>query len=199
MLVFLMLTDQQAVTVDLFRQINAGQNPTTQNISSTNKTINSAGGTQIAYNSAAYERRLVLLIDAAAALPNASLPTEVKDELQKRVAQGKNSNVEKRALLRSYFRKRTRRIPYAEVTLANTNTDSAVFGSYTTANVLQGSGESMRPPDEWVFPFASNGITHRGYANLQLKTNVVIKFIYQHNQLISPNPRAKNNILEIEF
>ncbi len=168
--------NQRAVTVDLFQEINAGQTPPSDNISSTNRTINLNGGTQIAYNSGAYERRLVLLINAAAALPNASLPTEVKDELQKRVAQGKNSGIEKRALLRSYFRKRTRRIPYAEVDLANTNTDSVVFrniagGSYTESNVLQGSGDSMRPPDEWVFPFASDGVTHGGYANLQLKTS----------------------------
>ena len=192
--------DQRDVTVDLFQQINAGQNPSTQNISSTNKTINSAGGTQIAYNSGAYERRLVLLITAAAALPNASLPADVKDKLQKRVAQGKDSDIEKRALLRSYFRKRTRRVPYAEVDLANTNTDSVVFrkitgGSYTQSDVLQGSGDSMRPPDEWVFPFASNGITHGGYANLELKKNGSNKIYLPATKTDLPEPQGEENHL----
>ncbi|MEB3215327.1 MAG: hormogonium polysaccharide biosynthesis protein HpsA [Nostocales cyanobacterium 94392] len=163
--------DQNPVEVDLFKEINAGQNPKIEKISSTNKTINLAGGTQVAYNSRAYEMRLDLLVDAGAALPKTSLPIEIQEELKKRVDAGKDENTEKRALLRSYFRKRTRRVPYGEVSLANTNTD-AVKG-YTKANVLGGTtGDEMRPPKPWVFPFnPADGKSHVGYANLTLRVN----------------------------
>ncbi|MGF1676277.1 MAG: hormogonium polysaccharide biosynthesis protein HpsA [Rivularia sp. (in: cyanobacteria)] len=163
--------DQNPVDIDLFKEINAGQNPKIEKISSTNKTINLAGGTQVAYNSRAYEMRLDLLVDAGETLAKTSLPTEIQEELKKRVAAGKDENTEKRALLRSYFRKRTRRVPYGEVSLANTDSD-AVKG-YTKANVLGGTtGDEMRPPKQWVFPFnPADGKSHVGYANLTLKVN----------------------------
>ncbi|NJN12895.1 MAG: hypothetical protein HC815_35075 [Richelia sp. RM1_1_1] len=163
--------DQNPVEVDLFKEINAGQNPKIEKISSTNKTINLAGGTQVAYNSKAYEMRLDLLVDAGETLAKTSLPTEIQEELEKRVKAGKDENTEKRLLLRSYFRKRTRRVPYGEVSLANTDTD-AIKG-YTEINVLGGTkGDEMRPPKQWVFPFnPADGKSHAGYANLTLRVN----------------------------
>jgi len=163
--------DQNPVDVDLFKEINAGQNPKIEKISSTNKTINLAGGDKVAYNSKAYEMRLDLLVDAGATLAKTSLPTEIQEELKKRVAAGKDEDTEKRLLLRSYFRKRTRRVPYGEVSLANTDSD-AIKG-YTKFNVLGGTtGDEMRPPKQWVFPFnPADGKSHVGYANLTLRVN----------------------------
>ncbi|MDY6902656.1 MAG: hormogonium polysaccharide biosynthesis protein HpsA, partial [Cyanobacteriota bacterium] len=160
-------SDQRDVEVHLFRQINAGANPPKEKISSTNKTVSLNGGTRVAYNSRAYEMRLDLLVEAAERLAKNSLPKEIIEELDKRVAVGKDETTEKKALLRSYFRKRTRRVPYEEVSFPNTN---QALGRYTRANVLQGRGDEMRPPDQWVFPFNPNdGRTHTGYANLPIK------------------------------
>ena len=153
------------------------------------------GGTQIAYNSAAYEMRIDLLVDAAAALAKTSLPTEIQEELKNRVDAGKDEAKEKKALLRSYFRKRTRRVPYAEVSLNNTATQAV--GSYTRANVLGSTrGDEMRPPDRWVFPFRpTDGKTHTGYANLPLKTNGSRKVYLPAQQTDFPEPQGEEKYL----
>ena len=166
-------SDRYPVKVDLFSQINAGSDPTQGEIKGSTKSINENGGSLVAYNSKAYEKRIQLLVDAAAALPKSSLPTELEEELDDRIAQAKDATVEKKALLRSYFRKRTRRVPYAEVDFADSDDDSEVFGSYDASNVLGGtSGDSMRPPEEWVFPFApGDGKEEGGYAELELKSD----------------------------
>ncbi len=187
--------DQRSVDVDLFKQINAGSTPPIETISSRNKTVNLNGGTQIAYNSGAYEIRIDLLVDAAAALAKTSLPTEVQEELKNRVDAGKDEDKEKKALLRSYFRKRTRRVPYAEVSLANTATQAV--GSYRIGNVLGSTrGDEMRPPDRWVFPFRpTDGKTHTGYANLPLKTNGSRKVYLPAQQTDFPEPQGEEKYL----
>jgi hypothetical protein len=186
--------DQGSVDVHLFSQINTTQNPTTEQISSTNKSINSPGGQKVAYNSRAYEMRIDLLVDAGAALAKTNLPTEIQEELKERVDAGKDEATEKRALLRSYFRKRTRRVPYAEVDLANTESDATK--GYTRGTVLGGTkGDEMRPPEKWVFPFnPDNGISHAGYANLPLKRNGT-KIYLPAQQTDFPEPEGEEEKL----
>ncbi|MEO1559017.1 MAG: hormogonium polysaccharide biosynthesis protein HpsA, partial [Cyanobacteria bacterium J06632_19] len=186
--------DQKSVEVHLFKEISAGTTPPMDSISGTNKSINLSGGTQVAYNSGAYERRIDLLVEAASAVGETNLPTEIQEELTERVAAGKDKTTEKKALLRSYFRKRTRRVPYAEVSFANTETQSV--GTYTTRNVLVGTKDEMRPPNIWVFPFnPSDGKTHTGYANLALKTNGSKKIRLPAQETDFPEPEGEEKYL----
>ena len=158
------------VTIDLFSESGVAGSP---KINSTNKTTNTNGGNLVAYNSQAYERRIQLLVEAA--MRRSTLPTEVTEEVdrQTNADSSLDANKVKEEVLKTYFRKRTRRVPYAEV--AATATSAQAVGSYTILNVLQitnNNVDSMRPPDVWVFPFnPSNGTAHVGYANLPLKTN----------------------------
>ncbi|BAY84903.1 hypothetical protein NIES267_44010 [Calothrix parasitica NIES-267] len=157
------------VKVHLFKDSGVGNKPT---IDEDNKSTNVAGGSDVAYNGEAYERRINLLVKAAKRKTDASLPSEVTDELKKitDADASLDKNTVKERLLKTYFRKRTRRVPYAEVPL---NDMSKALGSYTEFNVLgTTSGESMRPKDNWVFPFnPANGTAHGGYANLPLKAD----------------------------
>ncbi|MEO1374148.1 MAG: hormogonium polysaccharide biosynthesis protein HpsA [Cyanobacteria bacterium J06635_10] len=188
-------SDQKGVDVDLFSQITTSQNPTKKQISSTNKSINLSGGTQVAYNNRAYEMRIDLLVDAAAALAKTNLPTEIQEELEKRVDAGKNEAIEKRALLRSYFRKRTRRVPYAEVDLDDTESDATE--GYTRGTVLgRTTGDEMRPPKKWVFPFdPSDGIDEDGYAELPLKTASGKGIYLKAQQTDFPEPEGEEKFL----
>ncbi|MEM1393440.1 MAG: hormogonium polysaccharide biosynthesis protein HpsA [Cyanobacteria bacterium P01_H01_bin.150] len=162
-------SDLDEVKVHLFKESGVGG---TKQIDTNNKSINLAGGNQVAYNSEAYERRINLLVEAAKRKADTALPSEVTDELKKitDADASLDKNTVKEQLLKTYFRKRTRRVPYAEVPL---NDMSKALGSYTKFNVLgTTSGESMRPPDKWVFPFnPANGTVHGGYANLPLKAD----------------------------
>jgi len=186
-------SDQKSVEVHLFKEISAGKNPPSESIDKNNKSINLSGGTQVAYNSGAYEKRIDLLVEAASARAKTSLPTEIQDELKEQVAAGKDETTEKKALLRSYFRKRTRRVPYGEISFPNTD---KALGSYTKNNVLVGTKDEMRPPDKWVFPFnPSNGTTHTGYANLALKTNGSKKIRFPAQQTDLPEPEGEEKYL----
>ncbi|WP_414622133.1 hormogonium polysaccharide biosynthesis protein HpsA [Calothrix sp. CCY 0018] len=192
-------SDKDPVKVDLFSQMTASPtaSPAQEEIKGSSKSINENGGNLVAYNSRAYEKRIQLLVDAAAALPKSSLPTELEKELDERIAQAKDATVEKKALLRSYFRKRTRRVPYAEVSFANSDDDTEVFGSYNASNVLGGtSGDSMRPPEEWVFPFdPDDGKEEGGYAELPLKSGTSGKINLPAKKTDFPEPQGAETLL----
>jgi Tfp pilus assembly protein PilX len=133
----------------------------------------------IAYNSLAYAQRINLLVDAQMAKAITNDPQEVKQGItDKKTKLGLSSpstytqsDPIRRQQVELYFKRRTRRVPYAE-------TD--VLGSYTTSNVLQtldGSGtsnpEALRPPNEWIYPFLSSDGTSKSsgsiiYSNLTL-------------------------------
>ncbi|MBH8563846.1 hypothetical protein I8748_16885 [Nostoc sp. CENA67] len=144
-------------------------------INTDNKSVTNSGGSDIAYNSKAYEMRIQLLVDAAMLV--ATLPQEVTQEITRQTTADASldATTVKKEQLEIYFRKRTRRVPYAEVNFgqevakAIKNTVSA---DYTTSDVLQGSGTNdLRPPDKWMYPYdPTNGTTHTGYSNLPIKT-----------------------------
>ncbi|MDJ0673847.1 MAG: hormogonium polysaccharide biosynthesis protein HpsA [Calothrix sp. MO_167.B42] len=135
--------------------------------------------TVVAYNGLAYAKRINLLVDAQMAKAITGDPTEVKQGItDKQTKQGlaspstytQTSSI-RRTQLEYYFKRRTRRVPYAEVAFADTETDSV--GTYTTGNVLgTTTGDTLRPPNEWIYPFdPNNGTTATGYAELTLKEN----------------------------
>lgn len=156
-------SDTGGATVDLYNgKIN---NVTTGTL--TKSVTNSPKDT--AYNNLAYVRRINKLIEAqiAADSTGANDPTEVKNGLAlKQTALGITFNSTETTKYRHqqleiYFKRRTRRVPYTEV---------AVDATETYPNpLLQGSADTLRPIDSWVYPTdPTDGKTGGSYTNLSL-------------------------------
>ncbi|MEC4983488.1 MAG: hormogonium polysaccharide biosynthesis protein HpsA [Oscillatoria sp. PMC 1068.18] len=114
------------------------------------------------YNNNAFERRIEKLIELGIAKggnqtvsgtePNITVssgdPTEVREEVESRLNLNPGLDPEKARedAMDSYFRKRTRRVPYQEVAFEDPETN------FNGIAVL-GSGDSLRPPIQWMFPY----------------------------------------------
>jgi hypothetical protein len=155
--------DIASTKVDLFR--GKGQNTTTQDIKG-NKSVTDEPRL-IAYNNLAYVQRINALVAAQTANAATSDPQEVKDGIETRIKElgaiptTENLDEFRQKELRRYFERRTRRVPYKEVG----------FGAAQTlpSPLLQGSGNSLRPDDTWVFPTdPTDGKTATSYAKLTL-------------------------------
>ncbi|MBN3961325.1 hormogonium polysaccharide biosynthesis protein HpsA [Nostoc sp. NMS8] len=154
-----------------------GSDPNTSNGVKDNKSV--AGvPTNIAYNSLAYVQRINLLVKSQAANAASTDPQEVKDGITQQLnvlnLNTSTASTAQQASIRNnqlglYFKKRTRRVPYIEIAFAGD-----ALGTYndTDNKPLVGSGDSLRPPDTWVYPFdPTDGKTKTGYAELTLKAN----------------------------
>ncbi|KAB8332263.1 hypothetical protein SD80_020340 [Scytonema tolypothrichoides VB-61278] len=165
------------VQVDLFNQQNALNNTMKSDvINNTNKTVpTSVYGNTAAYNDEAYAKRIDRLVQATnSAYPNnTDLPDEVKQKIERDLAEDFTLDPAKvrEKKLKTYFKKRTRRVPYAEI---QQGSNPLKYGShdYETNSPLQGNGNSLRPVDEWVFPFnPADGKTATNYAEIGIKDN----------------------------
>ncbi len=149
----------------------------TVGVNGTNKTVSDTDfGTRVAYNDEAYARRIDRLVEATTALyPNesdlTSLPKEVQDEIARNRAADTNLTyaAARDEQLKIYFRRRTRRVPYAEVAFGG-DALSTNGTNYSTTSPLQGSGETLRPINAWVFPFnPANTIDGSNFAKIGVK------------------------------
>ncbi|MFM2062088.1 MAG: hypothetical protein RLZZ507_1758 [Cyanobacteriota bacterium] len=143
-----------ATTVDLFKdkatnpENVSGYNP---NIKA-NKSVTDAPS-NLAYNSLAYTKRINKLVNAQFANSLTTDPQEVKEGIIKQQRQmGTGYTIDKydnirRHQLEIYFKKRTRRVPFAEVAFGDEQRDVN-----SISNPLQGSGDTLRPLDKWVNP-----------------------------------------------
>ncbi len=155
------------VAVDLYK---SGGVTTGKTIDDTQKTVpTTVYGNTAAYNSRAYTDRIERLVEATNSY--FSSETTLPDEVQKGITKDMEANPAKKRSdardeqLKIYFRKRTRRVPYAEVVDGGN-----ALGSYATSKPIQGSGDSLRPIDKWVFPFdPSNGTNATNYAKIGIK------------------------------
>lgn len=168
--------NNDGVQVDFFKAAGPGGSDR-DFINSTNKSV-TAFGSDIAYNSKAYEMRIKLLVDAA--ILTTTLPQEVTQEVTRQTTADAtlDQTAVKKEQLEIYFRKRTRRVPYAEVPFGQEDTkalEKTAGTQYTVSDtgLLQGKdSDNLRPPDKWMYPYAfSNGTTESGYSNLPIKTN----------------------------
>jgi hypothetical protein len=120
--------------------------------------------TDVAYNNSAYDQRVNSLVAAQKANSADSDPSEVKKGIERiKAAIGLSSYTSdqidkiRSEQLTLYFQKRTRRVPVKD-------TDG-------TTSPLQGTGDSLRPKDAWIYPTdPNNGKTGTGYTGLTLKT-----------------------------
>ncbi|WP_017302812.1 hormogonium polysaccharide biosynthesis protein HpsA [Spirulina subsalsa] len=158
------------INFDLFR--GRGNDPSTANFANAQASSTSSNASVTAYNTQAYEERIQLLVNAAidrnsfnappGTAPNRTVTGNDPEPVRNRVrdlinneANPRNSDSARREALEVWFRNRTRRVPFAEVPFGQ----SATTG-FTTANVLQGQGtDFLRPPDNWIYPFALNNHT----------------------------------------
>ncbi|MBD2594099.1 hypothetical protein H6G74_07110 [Nostoc spongiaeforme FACHB-130] len=161
-------TNQSAVTVDLYRGF--GKGITTKQIDSTEKSTNSAGGSEIGFNDTAYNERIARMkIDGLAACTTCQSATTASalisavngsgypDDVKRNVAAKVNTSTDNAATAKNvladeveiYLRNRTRRVPFAEVASGG----SATTG-YTAINA------SLNPPATWREPInSSNQLT----------------------------------------
>jgi type II secretory pathway pseudopilin PulG len=133
---------------------------------------NQGGPSTIVYNSLAYVQRINRLVNAQVTKDATATtdPQEVKDgitkEKEKLGVTLTTAEEEKlrRQQLERYFRRRTRRVPYREVAFGGD-----ALGTFATNDPLQASGETLRPPNIWMYPTdPDNGQTGTGYTNLKL-------------------------------
>jgi hypothetical protein len=155
--------DTGGATVDLYNGKIDNVTPGTLTKSVTNSPRDTA------YNNLAYVRRINKLIDAqiAADSTGANDPTEVKNglalkETALRITFDSTERTKyRRQQLEIYFKRRTRRVPYTEVAFGATET-------YPNS-LLQGSADTLRPMDNWVYPTdPTDGKTGGSYTNLSL-------------------------------
>ncbi|QDL11877.1 hypothetical protein DP113_31910 [Brasilonema octagenarum UFV-E1] len=165
------------VQVDLFDQSYVPNSTIeSQVINNTNKTVpTSVYGNTAAYNDEAYAKRIDRLVQATnSAYPNnAELPDEVQQEIKRDLVEDYTLDAVKvrDKRLNFYFKKRTRRVPYAEIPQGS-NPLKYRFYDYEINSPLQGNRNSLRPVDEWVFPFnPADGKTATNYAEIGIKDN----------------------------
>lgn len=164
------------VLVDLFNQQDANNTIKSDVINNTNKTVpTSVYGNTAAYNDEAYAKRIARLVQATnSAFPNnAELPEEVKQKIERDLQKDRTLEPAKvrNNKLKFYFKQRTRRVPYAEIPQGS---NPLKYGShdYETNSPIQGNGNSLRPVNEWVFPFNPvDGKTATNYAEIGIKDN----------------------------
>ncbi|WP_066425612.1 hormogonium polysaccharide biosynthesis protein HpsA [Anabaena sp. 4-3] len=174
-------SDTNGVSIDLYK----GKTPAVSNVALRDNTTNNKSVARfprdIAYNSLAYTQRINRLVNAQMANDEDTDPSEVTQGMRDLLTkQGRTladlTTVEKNNLrfkqLELYFTRRTRRVPYAEVAFGGDALGDYNIGGSQADAVLQGSGNTLRPPDAWIYPVdPADGLTATGYAGLSLNTN----------------------------
>ncbi|MGF2034763.1 MAG: hormogonium polysaccharide biosynthesis protein HpsA [Nostoc sp. CmiVER01] len=165
-------SDSSKITqVDLFRKGEATDPVVVDFAKSTTPVSNEAN--LMAYNSLAYTQRITRLVSAQIATTDPD-PTEVTKGIQQqkdKLGLASYTTAENDALrkqqLQIYFKKRTRRVPYKEV--AAGSSELVALGTYAITTPLQGSGDTLRPVNAWMYPTdPTDGKTGTGYTSLTL-------------------------------
>ncbi|MUL36940.1 hormogonium polysaccharide biosynthesis protein HpsA [Gloeocapsopsis dulcis] len=166
-------SNQNGVTVDLFNGF--GNNPGSATINSNNKSTNSNGGAQVAYNDAAYNRRIAVMKRTALFLhgnyssttnkidppPTISsvdaisrYPQAVKDGFKAKIQASGGSSLNTQDVLAQeleiYLKNRTRRVPYVEVAAPD---GTGALGAYDSdgdgIDISVFASGTIDPPDAW--------------------------------------------------
>lgn len=141
-------------TVHLFQQLPDApiQAGTEVVITTTNQSVTNSP-TDVLYNNNAYARRISALVNAQmTANPDTAGPPVVPNttndptSVQKAVAGGKD----RAQALQTYFESLTRKVPFAEVSLA---------GETIPGTVIEGTGDTLRPIQAWSLPTDVNADT----------------------------------------
>jgi len=187
--------DQGPATVDLYSDYTDGGNPESSQIDSNHKSTNSAGGSQIAYNDAAYNQRIALMKQTALSnyycqesaspcdvippkkstvLAITQYPEEIKSRFADRVDADPSLNTYSVLAeeIEIYLRDRTRRVPYSEIPApdgigAKDPYDTA--GTNIDPTVFPSN--SIEPPPDWKNPVDANNQLTKNTSLIQLNTS----------------------------
>ncbi|MBD1890131.1 hormogonium polysaccharide biosynthesis protein HpsA [Coleofasciculus sp. FACHB-SPT9] len=115
----------------------------------------------LSYNTQAYEQRINYLVTEQSKKAESSDPLEVNEKYKNTTNPQERAEKRQKAL-EVYFKDRTRQVPFEEVKFGDKA--AALAGA-----ALEGSNETLRPPEAWVFPTNPNdGINSASYAKLTL-------------------------------
>jgi hypothetical protein len=132
---------------------------------------NNAGALGVMYNNKAFSDRIGRLVSAHIDSGSAD-PKEVTNAINAQIQEESDPtppSTDRQAEIRqeklqSYFRMRTRKVPFAEVAAGGD-----ALGGFATASPFGGTGEELRPVDEWVLPTDAN--TKLNTTTVRLKAN----------------------------
>ena len=169
---------------------NAGNDvapKTNQKLTSKNEST-TVDSSQVAYNNFAYEQRINKLVEETlerdttdygdnlnSYLNGSKDPSEVEDIIRDLFSGANPPNdiqTERARQLDTYFRKRTRQVPLAEVAYNRnpnpTSDDPSLVGTKHW-QTTDGNNDSLRPIDSWVFPYApGDGKSEKGFSEVAL-------------------------------
>lgn len=131
-------TNQGAVKVDLFQ---SGTQPTRVDFNGSSSSSVSNSGIEAAFNSQAYSNRINILVNkwiADKPAPVAGINAEDPKDVQEKVLK---QGVDRSKALQDWFKDRTRLVPFKE----DTSSDVSKAG-------YQGTGDELRPINEWMYP-----------------------------------------------
>jgi type II secretory pathway pseudopilin PulG len=178
-----------SVQIDLFKPGAEGAKKT---IDKNNKSANNTAG-QIAYNTKAYVERINLLVETQKKQDSTSDPKEVQDNVKARITEnpGLDPIEVRQEELEAYFKKRTRRVPFVEVKLADTA---------PTSVTLEGTGDKLRPPATWIEPTGTNTKLSLLPAQLPATEPNKLKEIYKDEEkLVGDRISVGNNLPALWF
>ncbi|MBE9104128.1 hypothetical protein IQ229_03980 [Nostoc cf. edaphicum LEGE 07299] len=151
-------TNLGGTRIDLFRENNAPD--TSKSLADTNKTT-SNNSNAIAYNTQAYAQRIDLLVKAQLNNATTTDPQEIRTNITNRILNDPSLDATKvrKEELENWFRKRTRRVPFNEVPYGTSAIEKSAGVDYTTADAatfMEGSVNTLRPMDAWIYPTDAN-------------------------------------------
>ncbi|MCL2924143.1 MAG: hormogonium polysaccharide biosynthesis protein HpsA [Trichodesmium sp. MAG_R04] len=139
--------NRNRVDIDLFQ--GSGSAVITDQISTTNQSVEQNSFLTL-YNNDAYERRIATLVNDQMDKAETEDPQEeVTSKVNKKMVDEGTTDATRRDEIRreeieNYFRDRTRKVPFAEVPAGSVE---SLDGKTPT-----GSDDSLRPPNDWMFP-----------------------------------------------
>ncbi|WP_293356202.1 MULTISPECIES: hormogonium polysaccharide biosynthesis protein HpsA [unclassified Microcoleus] len=179
--------NSRPVTVHLFKEKTGTVEPNAApiiTIDPTNQSAPTNNSLQVIYNGNAYSRRLNALVEGQI-LAHPDTPDLENDPLSVRrlvkpPAGSTQQPMSRRNALESYFRDTLRKVPFSEAPLGSNGgvVPGVAFNTY-----IQGSGESLRPIDAWVFP-TTESAPNVGTASGAGRTELTLDL----TQLASRNP-----------
>jgi hypothetical protein len=160
----------RAVEVHLFKSTDVPDQPDASPpaIETANQSVGGNSSFDVLYNSDAYTRRLDALVASQILAPAASDPVSVQRAQLPPLSQQRGDALE------SYFKERLRKVPFAEAPFgSNAGVDPAVPIVQPPNTYVLGSGDTLRPRDDWSLPTAGNATvgTANGPTGLTLVLN----------------------------
>ncbi|MGB3641948.1 MAG: hormogonium polysaccharide biosynthesis protein HpsA, partial [Rivularia sp. (in: cyanobacteria)] len=156
----------------------------------------------IAFNSQAYAQRINLLVQKQTGtnpINYSQDPAEVQENIKTKLADNPGLDVAevRREELENYFKKRTRKVPFAEVDL----------GENPGTPILQDRGkDTLRAQDRWIYPFDPNR-NSTSYTNLNLyltrleatEPNMLAEIFKEYEQYLGDRVVIGNNLPALWF